>query len=56
MFGVYGLGHSLDEVAEALDLTRNALYKMLHDARKRIRAALQARHLTTGDIRAAFQE
>jgi RNA polymerase sigma-70 factor (ECF subfamily) len=53
--GVYWLGCSMDEVAEALDVSRNALYKLLHDARLRIKARLTARHLTPGDIRAAFQ-
>ena len=54
--GVYWLGRSMDEVAEALDVNRNALYKLLHDARLRIKARLMAHHLTPGDIRAAFQD
>jgi len=54
--GVYWLGSSMDEVAESLEITRNALYKLLHDGRRRIKAELAARHLTLGDIRAAFQD
>ncbi len=54
--GVHMLGRSTDEMAAALDLTRNALYKLLHDARKRIKARLQAQHLTEGDILAAFED
>ena len=54
--GVHWQGRSMDDVAAGLGLTRNALYKLLHDARKRLRARLQARHLSEGDILAAFQE
>jgi RNA polymerase sigma-70 factor (ECF subfamily) len=54
--GVHIQGLSMDEVAAALGLNRNALYKLLHDARKRIKARLQAQHLTEGDILAAFQD
>jgi len=53
--GVHRLGLSMDEVAEMLGLNRNALYKLLHDARQRIKARLLARHLTEGDILAAFR-
>lgn len=54
--GVHLQGLEMDEVAAALGLNRNALYKLLHDARKRIKTRLQALHLTEGDILAAFQE
>ena len=54
--GVHIQGLSMDEVAAALGLNRNALYKLLHDARKRIKARLRAQHLTEGDILAAFQD
>jgi RNA polymerase sigma-70 factor (ECF subfamily) len=33
----------IDVLAERLDTTRGALYKVLHDARKRLRAALVER-------------
>ncbi len=52
---VYLEGRSMDEVAAALKLNRNALYKLLHDARKRIKDRLLARHLSQGDILAAFE-
>ncbi len=54
--GIHVQGLSMDEVASALGLNRNALYKLLHDARKRIKARLHAQHLTEGDILAAFQD
>lgn len=54
--GVHLRGLPMDEVAAALGLNRNALYKLLHDARKRIKARLQAQHLTESDILAAFQD
>ncbi|MBI3762475.1 MAG: sigma-70 family RNA polymerase sigma factor [Chloroflexi bacterium] len=53
--GVHLQGRSMDEVAAALGLSRNALYKLLHDARKRLKARLAARHLSEGDILAAFE-
>ncbi len=56
LIAVHWHGRSMDEVAEMMGLTRNALYKLLHDARKRIKASLQARHLSEGDILAPFQE
>jgi RNA polymerase sigma-70 factor (ECF subfamily) len=39
----------IDVLAERLETTRGALYKTLHDARKRLRAALAARGLLPGD-------
>ncbi|HLE26825.1 MAG TPA: sigma-70 family RNA polymerase sigma factor [Anaerolineales bacterium] len=56
IIGVYWQGYEMDAVAEALDLNRNALYKLLHDARKRIKARLSTRRLTASDILAAFQD
>jgi RNA polymerase sigma-70 factor (ECF subfamily) len=56
IIAVHWHGRSMDEVAEMMGLTRNALYKLLHDARKRIKASLQARHLSEGDILAPFEE
>lgn len=55
LVAVYWQGRSMDEVAAALGITRNALYKLLHDARKRLKARLLARRLTLGDILAAFE-
>jgi RNA polymerase sigma-70 factor, ECF subfamily len=56
IIGVHVHGYPMDVVAAGLGLNRNALYKLLHDARKRIKARLQAQHLTEGDILAAFQD
>ncbi len=56
LLAVYWQGHTMDEVAEALGLTRNALYKLLHDARQRLKARLLARHLSENDILSAFEE
>jgi RNA polymerase sigma-70 factor, ECF subfamily len=41
----------IDVLAERLGSTRGALYKALHDARQRLRAALAARGLTIDDRR-----
>ncbi len=54
--GVHWQGRPMGEVAEQLGLDRNALYKLLHDARKRIKARLLIEHLTAGDILAAFED
>ena len=39
----------IDVLAERLDTTRGALYKTIHDARRKLRAALAARELSTGE-------
>jgi len=41
----------IDVLAERLETTRGALYKSLHDARRRLRAGLAARGLGPGDDR-----
>jgi RNA polymerase sigma-70 factor (ECF subfamily) len=56
IIGVHWEGLPMDDMAVRLGLTRNALYKLLHDARKRIKARLLAHHLTEGDILAAFED
>ena len=56
LLAVYWQGRSMDEIADVLGLTRNALYKLLYDARRRLKAALSARHLSVGDILAAFED
>jgi RNA polymerase sigma-70 factor (ECF subfamily) len=38
----------IDVLAERLDTTRGALYKTIHDARRKLRAALAARGLELG--------
>jgi RNA polymerase sigma-70 factor (ECF subfamily) len=39
----------IDVLAERLDTTRGALYKTIHDARRKLRAALAARELSAGE-------
>ncbi|HSD82319.1 MAG TPA: sigma-70 family RNA polymerase sigma factor [Anaerolineae bacterium] len=56
LLAVYDQGRSMDEVANALGVSRNALYKLLHDARRRIKARLAARHLSESDILSAFED
>ena len=44
----------LDLVAEWLGTNRNSLYKLIHDARKRLKAALLARGVTHRELLAIF--
>jgi len=44
----------MDEVARRLDTNRNAIYKMLHDARRKLKNRLQARGFEVGEILAIF--
>ena len=44
----------MDVVTERLNTNRNAVYKMLHDARKRIRNCLQEHGFSTGEVLALF--
>jgi RNA polymerase sigma-70 factor (ECF subfamily) len=53
--GVYFADRSIQEIAEQLETTANTVYKILHDARKKIRAQLLARHMSEGDIVALFE-
>jgi RNA polymerase sigma-70 factor, ECF subfamily len=39
-------GVPIDVLAERLDTTRGALYKTIHDARRKLRAALAAREMS----------
>ncbi len=43
-------GMPLDEVARRLDTNRNALYKLLHDARLRLKRAFEDRGLAAEDL------
>jgi len=47
-------GMALEEVAQRMGTNRNALYKLLHDARKRLQRALQERGLPSEDVLSAF--
>jgi RNA polymerase sigma-70 factor (ECF subfamily) len=47
-------GMPLDEIARHLGINRNALYKLTHDARKRLKRGLEAAGFTAEDVGAAF--
>jgi RNA polymerase sigma-70 factor (ECF subfamily) len=40
----------LDAVVQHLGTNRNAVYKMLHDARRKIKSSLQARGFEVGEM------
>jgi len=48
-------GMPLDEVARRMDTNRNALYKLLHDARKQMRNRLLEKGMTPQEVIAAFE-
>lgn len=50
---VFG-GMPLEEVARRMGSNRNALYKLIHDARKRLKQHLEGAGLTTEDVLAIF--
>jgi RNA polymerase sigma-70 factor (ECF subfamily) len=56
LIAVLGGGMPLDEVARRLDTNRNALYKLIHDARKHMRNLLRARGMTPQEVLKAFEE
>ena len=47
-------GMPLEEVARRMSTNRNALYKLLHDARRRLKQRLEAQGVTVDDVMAAF--
>jgi RNA polymerase sigma-70 factor (ECF subfamily) len=47
-------GMPLGEVAERMDTNRNALYKLLHDARRRLQQKMLEEGLAAQDVRSAF--
>lgn len=51
---VHFQGRSMQETAEILETSANTVYKMLHDARKKMKAKLLAHHYGMGDILALF--
>ena len=53
--GIHFEGRSVQEIADQLETSANTVYKMLHDGRKKIRAQLQALHMSEGDILALFE-
>jgi len=48
-------GMPLEEVARRMDTNRNALYKLLHDARKQMRNRLMEKGLTTQEVLEVFE-
>ncbi len=54
LLGVHFQGRSMQEMAEILETTPNNLYKMMHDARKKIKARLVDQHYSAGDILGLF--
>lgn len=54
MVAVVLQGMPIEEVARRLDTNRNALYKVLHDARRRLKRRLEAQNVTIEEIMAAF--
>ncbi|KAA3664193.1 MAG: sigma-70 family RNA polymerase sigma factor [Chloroflexi bacterium] len=56
VLGVHFQSLSMQEVAELLETSPNTVYKMLHDARKKIKVRLTALHLGKGDVLALFDD
>lgn len=54
MMAIVIRGMPLEEVARRMDTNRNALYKLLHDARKRLKSKLETEGLTPQEVMAAF--
>lgn len=55
MLAVIVGGMPLEEVARRMDTNRNALYKLIHDARKRLQKRLETEGLTPGEVLAVFE-
>src|SRR5919106_253262 len=47
-------GMPLPQLAEKLDSNTNSIYKLLHDARKKLRRGLEASGFTVEDVREAW--
>jgi RNA polymerase sigma-70 factor (ECF subfamily) len=54
MLGMQGM--PMAEAAKRLDTNRNALYKLLHDARLRLKQRLHTEGLDAQEVLAAFEE
>jgi RNA polymerase sigma-70 factor (ECF subfamily) len=54
MIAVMVGGMPLEEVARRMDTNRNALYKLIHDARKRLKNRLEMEGMTPNDVLAVF--
>jgi RNA polymerase sigma-70 factor (ECF subfamily) len=44
----------IEEVARRMNSNRNALYKLLHDARQRLKARLEAQGVSVDEVLADF--
>jgi RNA polymerase sigma-70 factor (ECF subfamily) len=55
MIAVTIQGMPLEEVARRMDMKRNALYKLLHDARLRLKRRLASEGLTPQEVLAVFE-
>jgi RNA polymerase sigma-70 factor (ECF subfamily) len=49
-------GFPLEEAARRLGTNRNALYKMMHDARQRLKKRLEKDGLTPQEVLSVFEE
>ena len=49
-------GMPIGEVAQRMDTSRNALYKLLHDARLRLKQRMADEGLTTDDVLSIFEQ
>ena len=56
MIAVAIKGMPVGEVARRIGMKRNALYKMMHDARLRLKKRLEREGLLTGEVLVAFEE
>ncbi len=56
MIAVMFEGMPLEEVARRMETNRNALYKLLHDARKRLKKRIEAEGLSAGEVLEAVGE
>lgn len=48
-------GMPQEEIARRMGSNRNALYKLVHDARKRLRSSLETAGFSTADVLSAFE-
>ena len=56
MLAIVIQGMPMGEVARRMGMQRNALYKLLHDARLRLKRRMQAEKLTIPEIFNAFED
>ena len=56
MVAVMYEGMPLEEAARRIDTNRNALYKLLHDARKKLKKRIEAEGLSSGEVLEAIGE